>query len=196
MLCGGIGTRCGSRRPKVFRIHRVARAGARACNHIRNAIRLPLLAPGARRVADRDFARIRPIRAFVAVIYVLHARIRVIDLRRGDRQIGRLGRSVVNALSAARADNVSVVFRRIGRQANAAIRAEIGRLVLEFAAAVRASLFEFRHFAVFDDFNSHCFVLSNLSDESLIFFFIILEYLVEVNAQYFVHVFQHLFILC
>ena len=125
-------------------------------------MRLPLLAPSTRRVADRDFARIRSIRALVAVMRILHARIGIVDLRRGDRQTCRFGRSVVNALTAARADDVGVVFRRIRRQADAAVRAEIGRLVLEFAAAIRASLFEFRHFAVFDDFNSHCFVLCNL----------------------------------
>ena len=121
-------------------------------------MRLPLLAPSTRRVADRDFARIRPIRALVAVMRILHARIRIVDLRRGDRQTCRFGRPVVNALPAARADDVGVVFRRIRRQANAAVRAEIGRFVLEFAAAVRASFSEFRHFAVFDDFNSHRFV--------------------------------------
>ena len=93
---------------------------------------------------------------------ILHARIRVIDFRRGGRQTCRFGRSVVNALPAARADDVSVVFRRISRQADAAVNAEIGRLVLEFAAAVWASLSEFRHLAVFDDFNSHRFVPSQL----------------------------------
>ena len=160
MLCGGIGTRCGSRRPKIFRIYRIARTCA--TDRATEAMRLPLLAPCARRVADRDFARIRPIRALVAVMRILHARIGIVDLRRGDRQTGRFGRSVVNALPAARADDVGVVLRRIGRQANAAVRAEIGRLVLEFASAVRAGLFEFRHFAVFDDFNSHRFVLFNL----------------------------------
>ena len=160
MLCCGIGTRCGSRRPKIFRVHGIARACA--IDRAAEAIRLPLLAPIARRVADRDFVRIRPIRALVAVMRILHARIRIVDLRRGGRQTGRFSRSVVNTLPAARADDVGVVLRRIDRQANAAVRAEIGRLVLEFAAAVRASLFEFRHFAVFDDFNSHCFVLCNL----------------------------------
>ena len=125
-------------------------------------MRLPLLAPIARRVADNSFIWIRPIRALVAIIRILHARIRIVDLRRGGRQTRRFGRSVVNALPAARADDVGVVFRRIGRQANVAVRAEIGRLVLEFAAAVRASFSEFRHFAVFDDFNSHRFVLSDL----------------------------------